>query len=159
MSALSGGSKSERHSNLKLISWGCALSTHSGRGSRVLPSAWPLRVTTLLLSLSRWWWMSSETTRGQSSWLSPLDSTHTSTWMETWTVSKTWTANFRQIYLFNTHTSYILVFFMVFLLQAYSAGMKSILCKYSLPFELVTSLSFNFLIGISCYVCYKIVDN
>lgn len=61
------------------MSCGRALSTHNGRGSSVRPSARPLRVTTLLLSFSRCLWMSSDTTRGQSSWFRPLDNTTTST--------------------------------------------------------------------------------
>ncbi|TNN78183.1 hypothetical protein EYF80_011688 [Liparis tanakae] len=62
------------------MSRGSALSTHRGRGNRVRPSARPLIVTTRLRSFSRCLWMSSDTTRGQSSWFRPLDSTHTNTY-------------------------------------------------------------------------------
>lgn len=67
------------NTDLSTMSWARALSRHSGSGSSVRPSALPLNITTLLLSFSRCLWMSSDTTRGQSSWFSPLESTHTST--------------------------------------------------------------------------------
>lgn len=80
------------------MSWGRALSRHSGSGSSVRPSALPLRVTTLLLSFSRCLWMSSDTTRGQSSWFRPLESTHTSTYAAH-------TSCFKGTHITNTHNT------------------------------------------------------
>lgn len=73
------GSKLFFPTDPRATSWGRALCTDRGNGSRVRPSAWPFRVTTLLLSFSRCLWMSSHTTLGQSSWFRPLESTQTST--------------------------------------------------------------------------------
>lgn len=57
--------------DLSVARWSHALSRVSGSGSSVLPSARPLRVTTLFRSFSKCRWMSSDTTRGQSSWSRP----------------------------------------------------------------------------------------